>query len=184
MGNSEWSSRGIVPQGDDGAEIMPPQGMGPVSPAGFHKASQCFKEMALALEADDRDMAQKVLKTYLDSYNEKVDPFGYLTMAGINSLAWILRKMAGDPHPYGQPTGVLSGTIIAESRETSELVKSWIHEFAIDVVLDAANWQWKDFHRKMEEFVDNTSVESLAILYACLIDLFIGVDGIELAEWR
>lgn len=178
----------LLPKGGDGAEAIPPHGMGQIPQTEFHHATSCFKGMALAMEGGSKDKAGQILSSFIDGFIEsgnEINPFGYLTAAGILVNAMVLRRIVGDPDPTGRPSGKINSLMVAQDKDTKAVMDTPEMEgFAIHVITQAANWEWEDLNKELVEKATNGPDEFFVDLSFCLLHMFIGIGGIDIAGWR
>ncbi len=175
-----------APQGSDGATQADWTPYHAADPVIMAHAAATFKEMVLALEADDIPHGQALWDTFVDAVPEDVNPYSIMIPVGVVFNAAVLRMMADDPDPFGAPNLDMDVVVIGIDRDTGAEVPLTVEKFAARAIGLAANWRWDDLNSLMNSLIESESEldRFLHELSACLMALFIGVGGSGTAGWR
>lgn len=176
----------FTPKGSDGANAFDGTPMSAVKPNNLRAATAAFRDIALAVDSQDRDAAESIWADMVERIDDEVNPHGLLIVVGVMFNAWIIRTQAGDPDPNGKPTAPIRANLLAVDKETGEQVSLPMEELALKAVNHAANWEWEELNEFLNSHVDGNddSGHFLHELAVSLVGLFIGVGGIETAGWR
>lgn len=148
-------------------------------------ATNTFKAMCIALDDQDKVAYHAHWDSMVETLGEDGDPLGLMVCVGVIFNSFVVRVMAGDTDPTGQPQGTVSLHVFGTDKDTGSFVDTPVEDFASQCIAYACNWQWPDLMEHMTRAKEQvTSKDFLGRLVACLVNLFVGVGGVEQVGWK